>query len=341
MIIKEKTVFVLGAGASHPFGYPTGGELKKIICDELNSVGCSNLFSYEQDEQADYRVQIDKFKTHFKRSSENSIDLFLKKNPEFTRLGKKLIARILFPCEDEGRLFDLQNTENWCHFFWNIIDNNFENIDKHHLHFITYNYDRSLEHFLFLSLYHSYAGKKSQQECAEKLKKIDIRHVYGCLAPLPWQDPEGRAYAPEIKRMKDFDCAVENLYLIGEERSGQPARLRYSKIQEIMSEATYIYFLGFRFDEENLGVLGNDFSKAERIWGTAFGLGEFEQQKALALIRKRKIKGGGIFNYQGEFVSRVKLFSKKSLEFLREHMPLEKGTGEGIEEIPQLKGQGS
>jgi len=34
-MIKTRTVLILGAGASMPYGYPSGKELKRIICGRL------------------------------------------------------------------------------------------------------------------------------------------------------------------------------------------------------------------------------------------------------------------------------------------------------------------
>lgn len=35
-MITENTVFILGAGGSCPYGYPTGMRLKDLICDKKN-----------------------------------------------------------------------------------------------------------------------------------------------------------------------------------------------------------------------------------------------------------------------------------------------------------------
>jgi len=37
-MITQQTVFILGAGASAPYGYPTGAGLKDIICDEISEL---------------------------------------------------------------------------------------------------------------------------------------------------------------------------------------------------------------------------------------------------------------------------------------------------------------
>ena len=37
-MITQQTILVLGAGASKPYGYPTGADLKKLICNETQEL---------------------------------------------------------------------------------------------------------------------------------------------------------------------------------------------------------------------------------------------------------------------------------------------------------------
>ena len=213
--------------------------------------------------------------------------------------------------------------KDWYYFLWNNIDHSFENIDKHNIHFLTFNYERSLEQFLFTSLYNSYAGKKSAEDCAKKIMTIDINHIYGCLAPLPWQKSSyRREYKPKPPTISEIDQVVHNLRLIGEERFNKSLSSNFQKIESIMGEAKYIYFLGFSFDEENLKVLGNNFANAEKIWGTSLDLGPFKERKAITLIQNKKIKDGRTQDHEYFIQSRVKLFPITVLEFLRTHIDL-------------------
>lgn len=275
MIINEKTVFILGAGASNPYSYPIGIELKRIICQDLNSFAIAGCLFQEQDEKIDCERRIDIFKKFFLLSSQNSIDRFLKDNNEYADIGKQIIAFILYPLEVEARLIDTKGIKNWYNLFWNMVDNKFENIINHNVHFVTFNYDRSL--------YNSYSGKKSQEECAEIVNKMDIIHVYGSLAPLPWQNKaNGRPYSGSIASKSDLLKAIESIFLIGEERV-------FAEQQKIISEAKYIYFLGFGYDEENMRILGEDFRGALKIWGTSKDLGGFKERNAEEAMYRKKL----------------------------------------------------
>lgn len=325
MIIKKNIVFVLGAGTSAPFGYPTANELTRKICYDLQPLHIAKLLTTENDERVDVEQAIICLRQNFERSGKQSIDLFLKDSPEYKDLGKQIIASILLPKENEDRLFDRRNEDNWYLSFWNMIDHSFENIDKHNFYFITFNYDRSLEHFLFTALYNSHSGKISTDKCAEKINSIEIIHAYGCLAPLSWQDSSGgaRDYTPKTVSRNDLERSVNNLFLLGEERKNPQQSAKLDKIKEIMAKAKFIYFVGFSFDEENLNILGDDFKNADCIWGTSFGLGKVKEERVKDLIRgKGNIKEKHPTYRDEQRINRIEMFPVKAHEFLKDNIYL-------------------
>lgn len=322
MIIKNKTIFVLGAGASEPFEYPIGKALKKKLCHELSALNIARLLASEKDEIDDYVYTITTFQDNFHKSAENSIDLFLKYNPEFKELGKKLIAATLLPIENQDILLDSYNKRNWYILFWNLIEHSFEKIDKHNIHFITFNYDRSLEHFLITALYHSYSGKKSMEDCAKKINSIDIIHVYGYLAPLPWQSEScNRPYISQSITKRDLENAVQNLFIIGEERKSDAQLSKLNEIKSLISEAVYIYFLGFGYDEENLSILGDNFSNVNHVWGTCLGLGEVKRNNAIKLITNKGINDT-LYLLDDVNAKTVALYNVDVADFLKEYIYL-------------------
>ena len=100
-------------------------------------------------------------------SAAPSIDSFLEHRGEDERyLGKLAIAYALIPFEKEERLFD---ESSWYPILLNKLKFKFEDFEKNKLAFITFNYDRSLEHFLMTALSNQF--KKTEQEIAEKIKE--------------------------------------------------------------------------------------------------------------------------------------------------------------------------
>jgi hypothetical protein len=53
-MIDTETVFILGAGASKPYGYPTGYELKEFICEKLLKLISSHKDSFDDMDQREH-----------------------------------------------------------------------------------------------------------------------------------------------------------------------------------------------------------------------------------------------------------------------------------------------
>lgn len=97
-MITERAVFVLGAGASKPYGYPTGAELRNEICSNFVNQYHANVLRGESSHtHREMRLRsVRGFTETFFKSSTKSIDLFLSRNPDFAEFGKlAIIASIL------------------------------------------------------------------------------------------------------------------------------------------------------------------------------------------------------------------------------------------------------
>lgn len=267
-MIKKKTVFILGAGASQPFGYPTGIQLREIICKTSPIYGLAKVLSNEADDIQDYEKTIGEFRDAFLKSSRYSIDEFLEHRQEYMLIGKMAIAQALIPFEKEYRLFEIQ--DNWYMYLYSRLNTSFEEFDKNNVSFITLNYDRSLEHFLFVSLKNSYTNKTTA-ECAQKISSIAIIHLYGQLDLLPWQGPGGYSYN-NTKNLRDrLKKANKNIQLIHEEKEVKENK-SFKAAYDLIDEAEQIYFLGFGYSETNLNRIRVPLMKDRTIFGTAFNL---------------------------------------------------------------------
>lgn len=106
-MIESKILLIVGAGASVPYGYPTGYNLRVELCDPNNLIG---LRSYIDE------IGIKLFCEHFEKSQLYSIDSFLAKRSEdqigaqqtgahitygnYGECGKLAIAYRLMQCEN-------------------------------------------------------------------------------------------------------------------------------------------------------------------------------------------------------------------------------------------------
>ena len=250
MIIKP-TVFVLGAGASYNFGYPLGKGLVEIILNNFDPKNLNNAIKlfmglgFSENEIASFSKEL-------RLSSAPSIDSFLEHRDEDEKyLGKLSIAYALIPFEDEEKLID---RNSWYVTFLNIFQSSLNDFEKNKVSFITFNYDRSLEHFLMIALQNRL--KKSEKEIAEKLSKIPIIHLYGKLGFLPWEKEAGN------KDTREYNSEVFPHLL---RRSTKTLKIIYEKVPDdnpefkqariLLRNARRIFFLGFGYHSENLDRL--------------------------------------------------------------------------------------
>jgi hypothetical protein len=279
-VLTNKHVLVLGAGASQPFGFPTGIQLSKLVAQ--NFLEGHNAFD-RLAELGFPREKIRGFRDAFFRSGKNSIDAFLEHRTDLMELGKLATAAVLIPFEREDALFGYDN--NWLRYLYNRMNTSFAEYGSHQLSILTFNYDRSVEHFLLTSLQNSYG--KNPDECFQVLKAIPIIHLHGTLGLLPWQ-------AATSTREFDFNVSPQaisvagaNIKIIHEDiRDGRDKD--FERAKALMKEASRILFMGFGYNPTNMDRLGlADLQERKRggecqIYGTCVGMGDYEKSTAYA-----------------------------------------------------------
>jgi hypothetical protein len=127
--------------------------------------------------------------------------------------------------------------------------------------FITFNYDRSLEHFLYLSLRNSAPKIVNEAKIVSAIKEIPIIHPHGSLGDLYWQSKNGTMYKT-IRMEKDRAnqqeiCEVyeasQRILIISEKDKNTEI---FIKASSLFKDALRVIFLGFGYHEENLKRLG-------------------------------------------------------------------------------------
>ena len=194
-MITVPTVFILGAGASIPYGLPSGHALKLKILDQLNASNepcCGAVI------QRGYNIDIIRKFTNDLKSPDLSIDAFLEHRSEYQAIGKLAIAWILLNSENKALLHDrwwdrgwlhspkvdeAVKNSNWYGHLFNLLSPSLEDFRKNKLFIITFNYDRSIEQYLFEGLKRKYGLK--DKECV-RTSKNPIIHVHVHLVNCPW-----------------------------------------------------------------------------------------------------------------------------------------------------------
>jgi hypothetical protein len=305
-MIKKPTVFILGAGASVYFGYPSGRKLINKIIEDITS---GHTRTHNILEKCGFSSElILAFRTALRKAPTQSIDFFLEHNKDnFIDIVKCAIASTLIPCEDESLLYEDENfgLKNWYRYLFEKMSarTKFGDFIKNEIGFITFNYDRSLEHFFHNSLEAFYNEKKEDVDTV--VNHMNIVHIYGQLDYLPWQGKDGRPYdatlsASIVKR------AAAKISIATEDYNNANSA---AKAHTLLKSAREIHFLGFGYDPANLNRI--DFpTPAQReglhpTYGTAFGLEDIEIKNVKQYF---KPKGGIIL---GNRDVEILLFLKK------------------------------
>ena len=291
----------MGAGASCPYGYPSGAGLRAWIC--LNGGFNDSCVDYQRnlrERGKNNNLPINEFISKFSKSNRQSIDLFMTANPKIAQTGKYIIAFAIFEAEkrshfrEQAQLAQEQYSnlslgppsrrflakkyfqgDDWYSFLYNRLiegqngPNTLPDFSKGNLAFITFNYDRSLEQFLYEALCHSFT-EVPEEEIIQSLKQLKILHAYGQIAPLKWQDPKyGVDYGLDINESL-LQKSAANIKTIYEQKESS----ELNEARGILAQAEQIFFLGFGYAEENLEILKlpDRTRRMTSIYGTAFGL---------------------------------------------------------------------
>lgn len=273
-MITTPTVLVLGAGASRPYGYPTGRELVTKVAKDFRNTGSilHKLFTKCGEEGlAAECVDI------LRASYMPSIDLFLSERKEYAEIGKRIIAAALIEYE-RTKLGELSRKAEmrWYERLWHqIMARPSSFLHNNALSVVTFNYDRSLEAFLHLAFKHSYGVNDAEaQECMEA---VDVVHVYGSLHPTAFGSPETPDYGTEkgVFGCSSIAKCAARLRIVGETGPSQGSADPFYLARQQLGQAKRICILGFGYHESNLkplGFLRGGYPEAE-MFGSAMGLG--------------------------------------------------------------------
>jgi hypothetical protein len=341
----KKTVFVLGAGASCPYGYPSGARLRELICFDGGFRSDYSDYLRRNNIKEEKPGEVNRFRKIFKDANIKSIDVFMANNPKLAPIGKYIIAYEVFRAErnscfgeeakriqeEEERGMDsdsryrrdlIRGTPqfqggDWYSYLYNRLikglvgKNALPDFSNGNFAFITFNYDRSLEQFFYEGLSNLFT-EVSEDRIVQCLKQLKILHVYGQIAPLKWQDcNEGVDYKPQISEAL-LEKAAANIKTIYEQKESPDI----NEAIKLLSQTEQVFFLGFGYAPENMEVLGlpEVISQNCSVYGTVFELRDNEADR----IRKR-IKTGvkGDASWQGPL--RLQVHNVDCLTLLRDY----------------------
>ena len=308
-MLAKKTVFIVGAGASHELDFPTGDVLRQEIAALLNITFPDG---YNQ-KDGDYEIQqvLRNFASRKGLRDINgllhkcwlirdalpgsiSIDNLLdahRNDPEISQIGKLAIAKAILRAERKSKLFNKRDphkpfkladvAETWLIPLLQILT---EGVPKEQARrifdnvvFINFNYDRSLEYFLAraISIYYGFATPESEEICA----RARIIHPYGHVGKHGVPNPLATVSFGEDRY--DLELIAQGIRTFTEGISDEGFG---DEIKTAISSAEQLVFLGFAFHPLNMEILTTeDRSKVRNVFGTTVGLAD----AAVRSVKKR------------------------------------------------------
>ncbi len=108
-----------------------------------------------------------------------SVDAFIAKQSGYRRIGRAAIAASLIPYEDEDRLRRSPDKPGWFELLFRAMTQSRDPFEENELSVITFNYDRSFEHMMFVALCNLYPG--GPRGGRRRLRSIPLVHLHGTL----------------------------------------------------------------------------------------------------------------------------------------------------------------
>lgn len=314
---------------------------------------------------------VDVFKERLIRSNAASIDDFLDKNSkdiiELSVIGKIMIVISISMYESEQRLFYIDErvmpghrysrqpyagardylslTRGWYNNLWTkIYEGNIANNLKK-LTVISFNYDRSFEHYLFNSI----RSMSCEDPASIINKNLLIHHVYGQLGKLMWQnniEGIGNDYQP-IKILnvlntmdaeehsnpslfRDMKSSYEYLNLLLRDNHNPLIDINnicsmvemirtyaeasedifYSHIKKRLIESERLFFLGFGYHPQNIEWFRKktlNSNKNIEYAGTTYGKGK-------VLVREINERLGNLFSKRATLISQQRYYKEQYSE---------------------------
>jgi hypothetical protein len=251
-MIRKNTVLILGAGSSMPYDFPSGIKLR----DAIRSLHNIN--------ERDPRLELyDKCDASFEDirglgkaflySGVDSIDAFLEKHPPLVNIGKLVIARAI--CERENPQAVIGRTDdNWYEYLWNYMHRDIAQADQvglNNIRVLTFNYDRSLEFFLYTATKHTFHA--DNDTALDASQRVLIRHIYGSVGEFHHTKSDtARVYSPDLTAAR-LRLATDGIKIIPNARKDDAV---FQEAREWFDWAEDICFLGFGFDKTNCERLG-------------------------------------------------------------------------------------
>lgn len=284
-MITVPTVLILGAGASHPYGFPLGRDLVKSVLLGLRGQG--TVLKRDLGGAGGCRPgDLDDFGKHLLEAVPGSVDEFLENNrEEFIDIGRKAIATIIVRRSvvlQDAFNSETKRTDRWYDYLWREMRSgtSLETLKKNKLSVVTFNYDCSLEWFLARTLSASF--NVPEAKAREILGEVvPIVHVHGSVG---W--PRLSVRDSDHFSTDDLTRLASDIHIVHDEIDAEKDAC-FQEAHGLIANAQNICFLGFGYHSSNvrrLNVAGHAGSAS--LFGTVRGMGKREVGEARRKVNR-------------------------------------------------------
>jgi hypothetical protein len=251
-----------------------------------------------------------------------SIDALLERREDLRRAGKKLMMALLFNEESESLHQKWLPGEDWMSLVFKEMADGAETVEKfgeNPVSFITFNYDRLLEHRLIRGLAVRYNVPASRVWNA--IKQFQFIHVYGSLGCLPeTTGPENEAIpfaALESDSVSYKGLALgraENLLrIVHDAHSDQQFAAAHQLLHT--SHTKQIFFFGFAFGRENVDRLQiRQIPASTDVYCTTYKMTSAEVADSVTPVFRSEPLGAGVLAHED---STITVFLRNRVQVFR------------------------
>jgi len=266
--LTKRTLLVLGAGASQPYGFPSGETLQRKIVDTLAQEGPESPAAVVAAASGATIGMVRSFREELRRSGEPSVDAFIERTgTAYDLIGRCAIAQQLLPLETDDAF---GRADDWYGHLLARILNTPPTWMAPHFRITTFNFDRSYERRWFLEL----QKRMPSEEINNAFDWMSVHHLHGHLG---WPDfghryNEGagmkRDYVPESGAGR-IGHGARNIWTFSREITDGTGRV----VADAFAWAERIFFIGFSYHPSNLTRLGAPESLLGKdVRGTVYGM---------------------------------------------------------------------
>jgi hypothetical protein len=312
-MIRHKTVFVVGAGASCAYDFPSGRDLLW----DAREASLQNLQEQTRRYYGDRIVEL--FRTALTQCQSDSLDALLELREDIDHVGRLYIAGRILRAENSAR-HPARKHNDWLTYLFQAMDDGSHSLDQfgqNPVTFVTYNYDRLIEHRISEGLRARY--RASDEAVAQFWAKCPVIHLHGSVGPLtgsrrvPYGASEdGQAVDDAIANA--IERASHGIKIV-HQADGDSSEFQAARAA--LASADRVFFLGFSFGHANVDRLGfENVNPSSAVICTRFRMTDSETRVRIYEPFKRfRITSirvcdahldclGGLSNYIDELVSR-------------------------------------